>query len=171
VAELPPPWQEWARGWLYYKVLALDETAALARTGEPVELVAAFRTDQTDSLAREVRVARIDAANGELREVPCQVSSELRRGAERMCRLVLQVDSPAHARTSYLVLYGKPDAELTTYPTDLRVSGEGYALDIENDYFRASLSRQMGSKSRLASAWPSDRGSSATRFRPATTLL
>ena len=55
------------RGWLYYKVLALDETAALARTGEPVELVAAFRTDQTDSLAREVRVARIDAANGELR--------------------------------------------------------------------------------------------------------
>ena len=171
VAELPPPWQEWARGWLYYKVLALDETAALARTGEPVELVAAFRTDQTDSLAREVRVARIDAANGELREVPCQVSSELRRGAERMCRLVLLVDSPAHARTSYLVLYGKPDAELTTYPTDLRVSGEGYALDIENDYFRASLSRQMGSKSRLASAWPSDRGSSATRFRPATTLL
>ena len=109
VAELPPPWQEWARGWLYYKVLALDETAALARTGEPVELVAAFRTDQTDSLAREVRVARIDAANGELREVPCQVSSELRRGAERMCRLVLLVDSPAHARTSYLVLYGNPE--------------------------------------------------------------
>jgi hypothetical protein len=75
VAELPPPWQEWARGWLYYKVLALDETAALARTGEPVELVAAFRADQTESLAREIRVARIDPAKGDLREVPCQVSS------------------------------------------------------------------------------------------------
>ncbi len=149
VAELPPPWQEWARGWLFYKVLALDETAALARTGEPVELVAAFRADQTESLAREVRVARIDLAKGDLREVPCQVSSELRRGAERMCRLVLLVDSPAHARTTYLVLYGNPDAELTVYPTDLRVSGEGYALDIENDYFRASLSRQMGQLERL----------------------
>ena len=66
-----------------------------------------------------------------------------------MCRLVLRVDSPAHARTSYLVLYGNPEAELTTYPTDLRVSGEGYALDIENDYFRASLSRQMGQLERL----------------------
>ncbi len=149
VAELPPPWQEWARGWLYYKVLALDETAALARAGEPVELVAAFRADQTESLAREVRVARIDPANGELREAPCQVSSELRRGAERVCRLILLVDSPAHARTTYLVFYGNPDAELTDYPTDLRVSGEGYALDIENDYFRASLSRQMGQIERL----------------------
>ena len=104
VAELPRPWQEWARGWLYCKVLALDETAALARTGEPVELVAAFRADQTESLVREVRVARIDPVNGELREVPCQVSSELRHGAERVCRLVLMVDSPAHARTTYLVL-------------------------------------------------------------------
>lgn len=149
VAELPPPWQEWARGWLYYKVLALDETAALARAGEPVELVTAFRADQTESLAREVRVARVDPANGELREVPCQVSSELRRGAERTCRLILLVDSPAHARTTYLVFYGNPDAELTAYPSDLRVSGEGYALDIENDYFRASLSRQMGQLERL----------------------
>ncbi len=149
VAELPTSWQEWARGWLYYKVLALDETAALARAGEPIELVAAFRADQTESLAREVRVARIDSAKGELREVPCQVSSELRRGAERICRLVLLVDSPAHARTTYLVLYGNPDAELTAYPTDLQVSGEGYALDIENDYFRASLSRQMGQLERL----------------------
>ena len=67
LAELPPPWQEWALGWPFCKVLALDETAALARTGEPVELVAAFRADQTESLAREVRVARIDLAKGDLR--------------------------------------------------------------------------------------------------------
>ena len=99
-------------------MLALDETAALARTGEPVELVVAFRADQTESLAREVRVARIDPTSGELREVPCQVSSEIRRGAQRIFRVLL-VDSPA--RTSYLVLYGNADAELTAYPTDLRV--------------------------------------------------
>ena len=66
-----------------------------------------------------------------------------------MCLLVLLVDSPALSRRSYLVLYGNPDAELSFYPTDLRVSGEGYALDIENDYFRASLSRQMGQLERL----------------------
>ena len=149
VTSLPQPWQEWARGWPYYKVLALDETAALARTGEPVEFIAAFRADQSESLAREIRVARIDSATSELREVPCQVSSELRRGGERVCLLVMLVDSPAHARTNYLVLYGNPDAELTSYPTDLQVSGEGYALDIENNYFRASLSRQMGQLERL----------------------
>jgi metal-sulfur cluster biosynthetic enzyme len=47
------------------------------------------------------------------------------------------------------VLYGNPDAELPQYPTDLETRGEGFALDIENDFFRASLSRQMGQLERL----------------------
>jgi hypothetical protein len=59
VSDLPQPWREWARGWSYAKILALDETVSLQRSGEPVEFVAAFRQDQASSLAREVRVARI----------------------------------------------------------------------------------------------------------------
>jgi metal-sulfur cluster biosynthetic enzyme len=149
MGELPAPWQQWAHGWQFAKILALDETVAQERAGEPVELVAAFGADQADSLAREVRLARIDPRSGELREIPCQVSEERRRGAERLCKLVFLAGSPAHTRTSYLLFFGNPDAELPQYPTDLTASGEGYALDIENDYYRASLSRQMGQLERL----------------------
>ena len=147
VEELPAPWNQWARGWRYCKALALDETVGMARAGEPVELLAGFRAEQTASLAREVRVARIES--GTLREIPCQVCGELRRGPERLCRLILLADSPPHVRTSYLIFYGNPDAELPAYVTDLNTSGEGYGLDIENHYYRASLSRQMGQLERL----------------------
>jgi len=149
VSQLPEPWRRWAQPWRWAKVLALDETVALERKGEPVELVAAFRADQTASLAREVRLARIEPRSGVLREIPCQVTEEQRRGDERSCRLTFLADAPAHTRTLYLVLYGNPDAELPDYSTDLTVSGEGYALQIENDYYRATLSPQMGQLERL----------------------
>lgn len=144
VEELPEPWRRWARGWQYYQILGLSEAAGLKRSAEPVDCLLSFPASQTDMLAREVRLARIEETTGTLQELPCQVSQELRRGPERRCRLTFLADSPAGARTSYLVFYGNPDAELTQYPSDLKVSGEGYGLDIENTYFRASLSRQMG---------------------------
>ncbi len=147
VASLPEPWREWARGWSFAKVLALDETVNLARDGEPVEIAVAFRADQTASLAREVRVARVE--DGALREVRSQVSEEIRRGAERQCKLMFFASVPAHQRTQWLVLYGNPDAELPRYPSDLSVSGEGVGLDFENEHFRGSLSRQMGQLERL----------------------
>ena len=49
VADLPQKWREWALGWAYAKILALDETVNLDRSGEPVELIAAFRQDQATS--------------------------------------------------------------------------------------------------------------------------
>lgn len=146
VASLPEPWRRWAQGWRSCFGLRLEETAGLAREGEPVELVAAFPASGTASLAREVRLARADGA---IREVPCQVTEEIHRGEERLCRLTFLADSGAGAGTPYLVFFGNPDAELPSYPSDLRVSGEGYGLDIENDYYVASLSRQMGQLERL----------------------
>jgi metal-sulfur cluster biosynthetic enzyme len=147
VSSLPAVWRDWARGWTYAKVLSLEETAGEARAAEPVELVTAFRADQTASLAREVRVARVEGSV--LREVRSQVTEEVRRGHERHCRLTLLVDSPARQRTHWLILYGNPDAELPDYPTDLKVTGEGFGLDLENEYFRGSLSKQMGQLERL----------------------
>jgi metal-sulfur cluster biosynthetic enzyme len=47
------------------------------------------------------------------------------------------------------VFYGNPDAELPEYPSDLAISGKGFGLDIENSFFKASLSRQMGQLERL----------------------
>ena len=147
VAGLPAPWRDWAKGWSYYKTLALDETTGQARPPEPVEVALSFPAGSMP-VAREIRVARIDG-DGTLKEVPSQVHSEILRGAERHCQVVFLSMSAAHARTQYLVFFGNPDAELPDYPTDLKTKGEGFALDIENDFFRASLSRQMGQLERL----------------------
>ncbi len=147
VSALPQPWREWAKGWSDCKVIALDETVGQVRPPEPVEVLLSFPAEKTDSLAREIRVARVE--NGALREVPCQVHGEIRRGAERFCHILFLANSPAHTRTHYLVFFGNPDAELPEYPTDLKTTGEGFGLDIENDFFKAQLSRQMGQLERL----------------------
>ncbi len=148
-SELPPAWSRWARGWAYFKPVRLFETVGIARSNEPVDLSVGFRVDQTTDLQRELRVARLDTPRQTLREVPCQVYGESRRGKERRCRLVFLADAPAHGQATYLVFYGNPNAELPEYSTDLRVSGEGYGLDIENNHFVARLSRQMGQLERL----------------------
>src|SRR2546425_11923338 len=82
VDALPSAWRNWAKGWKYYKTLTLDEMIGQERQGEPVEVLLSFPTEQATSLTREVRVAR--ATDGVLKEVPCQVVGEVRRGNERV---------------------------------------------------------------------------------------
>lgn len=147
VSSLPDAWREWARGWSWVRALALDETVNRARSAEPMELLAAFPEERVDSLRREIRVARV--ADGALEEVRSQVTEEVRRGDERHCRITFFAHSPAHERSWWLVFYGNPDAELPSYPTDLSVNGEGFALDFENDHFEGKLSDQMGQLERL----------------------
>jgi metal-sulfur cluster biosynthetic enzyme len=147
VAALPAPWREWAKGWSHCLSIATDETVGSSRPPEPIEFVLNVPAAVCHSLQREVRVARVE--NGALREVPSQVHLEVRRGAERHARLLLLAGSAAHTRTHYIVFVGNPEAELPEYPSDLETRGEGFALDIENDFFRASLSRQMGQLERL----------------------
>lgn len=148
VSDLPEPWRSWARGWRHYKVLNVEETSGSARNGEPVEALVGFRGDLADSLRREVRVARVDP-DGSLREVACQVSDDVRRGQSLFARVQFLAHVAGSGRTSYIVLYGNSNAELPSYPSDLTVTGEGFGLDIENDYYVASLSRQMGQLERM----------------------
>ena len=164
VSELPAPWQRWAEGWTLYQPVVLVEEGSLTRQAEPVDILVAAHARQVDSLAREVRVARVDVSTGHVLEVPCQVYGERRlrpspasptgelNGEERsehQAHLVWQADVPAGGRAWYLVLAGNPAAELPEYVTDLRVHGEGFGLDVENAHFVASLSRQMGQLDRL----------------------
>ena len=111
VAKLPRAWTDWARGWSFCKPVVLFETVGIERRGEPVDIAVGFRADQTTDLPREVRVVRLDEGPSMLREVPCQVYDETRRGLERRCRLVFFVDVPAHGEATYLVFYGNPYAE------------------------------------------------------------
>ncbi len=60
------------------------------------------------------------------------------------CRLFFLADVTARGTTTYLVLYGNSDAPDPAYETDLSVSGEGYALQIENEHYRAVLSELSG---------------------------
>ena len=144
---LPAPWRTWAQGWKYYKALTLEETTAQERPAEPVEVLLSFPTEQVTSLAREVRVARV--AGGVLSEVPCQVYGEVRRGGERLCKVLFMAGGSARQKQTFLVFYGNADAELPEYSTDLVTKGEGFGLDIENDFFKVSLSRQMGQLERM----------------------
>ncbi|MGH2458578.1 MAG: metal-sulfur cluster assembly factor [Chloroflexota bacterium] len=148
-ASLPQPWREWARGWSAYQVLTLVETAGLDRQREPVDVLVSVPTGPTTRLAREARLARVDPTTGALVEVPSQIDDERRRGGERSGRLVFFASVPARGRETYLLFSGNPDASRPDYPSDLRIHGEGFGLDVENAHFIASLSRQMGQLERL----------------------
>jgi metal-sulfur cluster biosynthetic enzyme len=149
VSSLPPAWAEWAKGWSTYQVLALDEPLGLARRREPIDLLVSVPAARTARLTREARLARIDQSTGTLEEVPSQVYGEVRRGDDRLGRLVFLASVAGHGHETYLLFSGNPEAELPAYPTDLRVQGEGFGLDVENAYYKASLSRQMGQLERL----------------------
>lgn len=149
VSDLPKPWAAWARGWNVCKIITLFETVGIERAGEPIDLPIAFQEDQATDLGRELRVARVDAGSNMLVEIPCQVYAETRQAKERRCQLVFLADVAGHKQASYLVFVGNPLAERPEYRSDLQVTGDGYGLDIENAYFKAQLSRQMGQLERL----------------------
>ena len=147
VSALPAAWRAWAQGWQHYQVVALNETAGVPRFPEPVEITLRVPAEHAVSLSREIRAARV--SGGQLREVPSQVYHEVRRGEHRFGQVLIMASGGAGQRQTYVIFYGNPEAELPQYPSDLEVRGEGVALDIENDFFRASLSRQMGQLERL----------------------
>jgi metal-sulfur cluster biosynthetic enzyme len=83
--------------------------------------------------------------------VPSQVWDDSGWKNERVCRVAFLAQVPQHSNATYLIFYGNPHAEMPDYTTDLQVSGEKWGLDIENEYFTARLSRQMGQLERLTS--------------------
>lgn len=147
VDSLNPEWQKWAQGWKFYKVLSVQETAGETRTSEPIEVTLSFPNEQVGSLAREIRLARVDA--GRLVEVPCQVMREVRRGEERWCQVLWLASSKPKQQQEFLVFYGNADAELPEYPSDLSTAGEGFGLDISNAFFKVALSKQTGQIERM----------------------
>ena len=145
--QLPAAWRTWARGWRFAKTITLEETTGQAHGPEPVDILLGFPADQVTSLAREIRVARREG--GGLKEVPSQIYGEVRRGDGRLGHLIFLADSAAHEKQTYWIFYGNPEAELPEYPSDLTTRGEGVGLEIENEHFKASLSRQTGQLERL----------------------
>jgi metal-sulfur cluster biosynthetic enzyme len=164
VSALPDVVRNWAKGWKFCKIIGLDKTAITKRnisdeaeylgypvnhtpdpefrSQEPIDLLLEFPASQVKSLKREIRVARI--INNSISEVTSQVYEEIRRKNEWYCHVTFMADSNQLEQQKYLVFYGNPDAELPDYVSDLDVTGDGYALDIENLFYKVKLSRQTG---------------------------
>jgi len=147
VESLAAPIAQWAESWNYVKSLSIEEIAGEERSGEPAEFLLSFPDAHVTSLTREIRVAGIN--DGQPVEIPSQVFGEVRRGEERFARILCMLDSLPRQQQTLLVFYGNANAELPDYPSDLSTIGEGFALDISNAYFKASLSRQTGQLERL----------------------
>jgi len=149
VGDLPGSWANWATGWRHARVLTLTEPAGIERRGEPVDLRAAFPADQLADLQREVRVARVDEQTKSLVEITSQVYGARRTETGLIAHVVFLADVPAEGSVTYLILHDNPNAERPDYPSDLKVTGEGYDLDIENRHYTARLSAQMGQLERV----------------------
>ena len=147
VSSLPQAWRQWAAGWGQYQAIRVQESQGIDRPAEPMELLVSAAASHSVSLLRELRVARIK--DGELQEVPSQAFGEKRRGARRYCRVLFMAQAAPRESVTYLLFHGNPNAELPAYPSDLSAQGEGVGLNIENEHFKARLSRQTGQLERL----------------------
>lgn len=142
----------WDRNWKYYGANVLQETAGLAREGEPVHLLLAVYSDRITDPRREIRVVGIDSQSGRPEEVACQVYgvSTWDRRKDEHCQptttleVAFLADVPATSSKVYLIFYGNPQAAAPDYPTDLSVSGEGLGLTVENNHYRAILHPKSG---------------------------
>jgi metal-sulfur cluster biosynthetic enzyme len=151
VKNLPPAWAKWAAGWEYCKAIDAFETVGIGRQAEPAEFCIAVPHTQVTDVGRELRVAAVDGKTGALSEVPCQVDHLTRVGEDVHVRVTILANVAAHRHATYLLFYGNPLAERTSYRTGLATRGEGYALAIENEHYVAQLSSQVGQLERLTS--------------------
>ena len=86
--------------------------------------------------------------------MPCQLQVIDHEDDVLRCRLYFLADVSAQGQATYVILYGNPDAPEPAWQTDLTVSGEGYALEVENQHYRAQLSALSGNwKSHFPKGW------------------
>ena len=147
VGELPAAWKTWAEGWSRVQTFQVEELTGFERSSEPVEVLIAVSASECASLAREIRLARV--VDGSLQEIPTQIFHEVRRGNTLVCRMIFLTSLAPREKASFLLFHGNPHAELPAYPSELKVRGEGFGLDIESEHYRAVLSRQTGQLERL----------------------
>lgn len=143
----------WNKAWKYYASHVLRETSGRARMQEPVHLVLGLYMDRLTDPEAELRVVEIDPATGAAAEVRSQVysSSSWDKWQNINCQptttvqIAFLADVPANTSKVFLIFYGNPGAQKPNYPTDLKLSGEGYGLSIENAYYTVNLHKESGS--------------------------
>lgn len=157
----------WNSAWKNYLALLVAEENGIERVNYPVHatlgiLSAYFKT------ANEIRVIKAEKGAQDVvyTEIPSQVydviswadqkslstvETDEKTGA-RIVRyhptttfsVVFLAHLKANEKATYLIFYNNPDAPQPTYPTDLRVAGEGIGKIVENKHFRVSLNKKSG---------------------------
>ena len=153
------------QAWKNYKSVVLSETAGIARSAEPVELLLAFYPDEAKHQKREIRVVAVDPSTYELSEVPSQVY-DIQKFLEEddlapddngnptrqvplwlptiTARVAFLADVPAKSSRVFLIYYNNENAMAKMYKTSLRVQGEAPGLQIDNDIFSVVLHPASG---------------------------
>ena len=141
---LPVEWGGWQKGWRFFKRLELLDTAGVGRRDEAIEVDAEFHASQITDLAREIRVAEVESEQGPLTEVASQVYEIVHEDEAQQCRIAFLANVEPKAKKTYLIFYGNPTCHQPVYETDLKATGQDYALDIENKYYKVILAKSMG---------------------------
>lgn len=146
-------------GWRRYQSFVLHETAGLYRESEPVEFSVAARKEDCADLAKEVRLYKVDSANGALGELPVQVFNVKRfegrppgtdnpnylQHPSQSCEAVFLATVPANSAAVYVVAYDNPGAgEREVIESDLTVTGPSLGATVENKHFIVRLDEKSG---------------------------
>jgi hypothetical protein len=137
----------WDPAWKYYASIILTENSGNPRSGEPVHITLGLYADRLTTPEREIRVVGVDPESGAQAETPCQIYgiSTWDKIKDEHCQptttveLAFLADVPSRSAKVYLIFYGNPKAQPVTYPTDLKVTGEGFGLTVENEDYRVKL--------------------------------
>jgi hypothetical protein len=154
-----------SKEWKSYKAVVLSETAGIARTKEPVEVLLAFYPDEAQQLMRDIRVVEVDPVTHELTEVTSQVYDQMEYLKEDdlapdkdgkptrkvplwlptvTVRVAFLADVAPKTSRVFLVYYNNPNAMVKMYESDLRVQGEAPGLQIDNSSYTAALHPNSG---------------------------
>jgi hypothetical protein len=142
----------WDKSYQYYACVIVYNDTGYPRSNEPVHQPMAVYADRVTDPLKEVRVVHVDRA-GVHTEIPSQVYDVhiWEQFSDIHCQPTCNFDVAfftgvdAHSTGTYLVFYGNAEARAAKYETDLKVSGEGFALHIENEYYAVNLHDVSGS--------------------------
>jgi hypothetical protein len=151
--------------WKNYKALVVSETAGIARTGSPMEVLLPFYPDEAQHLTREIRVVAIDPVSHEFTEIPSQVYDIKKYLKEDdldpdengnptretplwlptlTARVAFLADVPARTSKVYLVYYNNENALTKQYETDLKIQGQAPGLQVDNNFYSIGLHPDSG---------------------------
>jgi hypothetical protein len=160
VSPAAPQSPVWNQDWKQFRLIAVQETEGLARTGEPVDtellILQPVRKGNPATLAedmkRELRIVHYSPGDRTYREIPSQVY-DIRpvipagKTPERVTvrfRVAFFVDAAPYSSETYYLFFDNPNAPAPRYPSPLAVTGKGVKYTVDNMHYRILTEEKCG---------------------------